>query len=136
MNRYLTAFVLFIGVFPKCFDWNSVTKKIVVTVKGLEPVTSCERDQDAYTVPKISLNWTQFMLQWFIRFPEFAEFTEFNESSAPFRKNFIVSAIIVNFVGLRRNHRLRLCHCKVSLQQSFQDLQFISPSQTFFPDDL
>ena len=29
------------------------------------------------------------MLQWFIRFPEFTQFTEFNESSAPFRKNFI-----------------------------------------------
>ena len=27
------------------------------------------------------------MLQWFIRFPEFAEITEFNESYAPFRKN-------------------------------------------------
>ena len=26
------------------------------------------------------------MLEWFIRFPEFAEFTEFNKNSAPFRK--------------------------------------------------
>ena len=32
-----------------------------------KPVTSCVRDQEA-------LNWAQFMLQWFIRFPEFIEF--------------------------------------------------------------
>ena len=44
------------------------------------PVTSCVRDQDATTVPArhmwetVSLNWAQFMLQWFIRFPEFSEF--------------------------------------------------------------
>ena len=36
-----------------------------------------------------SLNWAQFMLKWFIRFPEFAVFTEYNESSGPFRKNSI-----------------------------------------------
>ena len=34
------------------------------------------------------------MLQWFIRFPEFAEFTEFNESSAPFRKNSNVGELV------------------------------------------
>ena len=33
-----------------------------------------------------SLNWAQFMLQWFIRFPDFAEFIEFNERAASFRK--------------------------------------------------
>ena len=72
---------------------NSVTKIFVITVKGLKPATSCVRDQNATTAPARhmwetgSLNWAQFMLQWFIRFPEFAEFTEFNESSAPFRKN-------------------------------------------------
>ena len=38
------------------------------------PATSCVRDQDATTSPvrhmweTISLNWAQFMLQWFIRF--------------------------------------------------------------------
>ena len=35
------------------------------------------------------------MLQWFIRFPEFAEINEFNESSAPIRKNFNVTAKIL-----------------------------------------
>ena len=41
---------------------------------------SCVRDQDATTVPARhvwetgSLNYAQFMLQWFIRFPEFSEF--------------------------------------------------------------
>ena len=40
--------------------------------------TSCVRVQDATTAPAIhmwetgSLNWAQFMLQWFIRFPEFS----------------------------------------------------------------
>ena len=41
-----------------------------------------------------SLNWAQFMLQWFIRLPEF-EFTEFSESSVPFRKNSIGSAAVL-----------------------------------------
>ena len=54
------------------------------------PATSCVRDQHATTAPARhmweigSLNWAQFMLQWFI---SFSEFTEFSESSAPFRKN-------------------------------------------------
>ena len=39
------------------------------------------------------------MLQWFIRFPEFAEFTEFNDSFVPFRKNSIVSPIAVVLVN-------------------------------------
>ena len=30
---------------------NSVTKIFVITVKGLEPATSCVRDQDATSVP-------------------------------------------------------------------------------------
>ena len=48
-----------------------------------DPVTSCVRDQDATTAPARhmwhtgSLNWAQFMFQWFISFPEFAEFSEF-----------------------------------------------------------
>ena len=64
-----------------------------LSLKGFEPATSCIRDQDATTAPArhmwktVSLNWAQFMLQWFIKFPEFTEITEFNESSAPFRKN-------------------------------------------------
>ena len=53
----------------------------------------CVRNQDVSTVPVRqmwetgSLSWSQFILQWFISFPEFAEFTEFNESSTLFRKN-------------------------------------------------
>ena len=71
---------------------NSATKIYVITVKGLEPTTSCVGDKDATTVPARhmwetgSLNWAKFMLHWFIRFQEFAEFTEFNISSVPFRK--------------------------------------------------
>ena len=47
------------------------------------PSTSRVRDQDATTVPAWhlwetrSFNWAQFMLQWFIRYPEFAELSEF-----------------------------------------------------------
>ena len=61
--------------------------------KGLELAASFVVDQDATTGPARqmwetgSLNWAQLMLQWFIRFPEFAKFTEVNESSASFRKN-------------------------------------------------
>ena len=53
---------------------NSVTKIFFFTVKGLEPATSFIIKED------------QFMLQWFIWFPEFTAISEFNESSAPFRK--------------------------------------------------
>ena len=59
---------------------NSVTKIFVITLKGLEPATQPSRDQDVTTAPArqmwetISLNWAQFILQWFITFPEFSEF--------------------------------------------------------------
>ena len=67
------------------FERNIFCKKAV-----FEPSTTWVTNQDATTPPrrhmleKGSLKWTLFMLQWFIRFPEFAEFTE---SSTPFRKN-------------------------------------------------
>ena len=50
-------------------------KVFIITAKGFKPATSCIRDQDATTVPARhvwktgSLNWVQFMLQWFGRFP-------------------------------------------------------------------
>ena len=62
---------------------EQLTKIFVITVKELEPATSSVRDQHATSVPARhmwetgSLNCAQFMLQWFIRFPEFAEFGEF-----------------------------------------------------------
>ena len=43
-----------------------------------------------------SLNWTQFMLQWFIRFPEFAESNEF---LFHFGQNSVCFAFFRNFVG-------------------------------------
>ena len=49
-------------------------------VQTCHPVTSCVRDKDATTAPARhmwetgSMNWAQFMLQWFIRFLEFSEF--------------------------------------------------------------
>ena len=62
---------------------ESVIKIFVIIVKGLKPAISCIRDQDASKTPARhmcetwSLNTPHFMLQWFIRFTEFAEFTEF-----------------------------------------------------------
>ena len=62
---------------------EQLTKIFVITVKELEPATSWVRDQHATSVPARhmwetgSLNCAQFMLQWLIRFPEFAEFGEF-----------------------------------------------------------
>ena len=88
---------------------NSVTKIFVITVKGLELAIFCVRDQVATTVPARhvwetgSLNWAQFMLQWFIRFPEFAEFND--ESSAPFRK----TPMWLVYVIVARLTRSKLC---------------------------
>ena len=89
------AFPGFNGVFSKCFHWirwiqwqnNWKSKR---KIAGLEPRISCLRDRDSTTQPQShrqqsrALYWTQFMPQWFLRFPEF---TEFSESFAPFREN-------------------------------------------------
>ena len=89
--------------FLKCF--SELSEKIfVIRLKWLEPATFCIRDKDATTTParhiweKGSLNWTQFMLQWLVRIPEFDEFTEFNKSSALLRKK--NSTITVYFNSL------------------------------------
>ena len=59
----------------------------------LELAISCIRNQSLYLRHqevtgnrRISLNWSNCMLQWFLRF---SEFTEFIESSAPFKENSI-----------------------------------------------
>ena len=63
------------------YSLNSVTK-ICHFSKGAQTATFCIRDQDATTAPARQMwqtgffNWSQFMLQWFIRFPEFTKFTE------------------------------------------------------------
>ena len=72
---------------------NSVTKDIIILKRLLgsnplspvwetETLPLCHR----YTANRRQLNSSQFMLQWFLRFPEFAEFSE---SSALFRENAI-----------------------------------------------
>ena len=61
---------------------NSVTKNLHYSKRIRTPAISCVRDQHATTAPAQhmwgtgSLNSAQFMLQWFIWFPEFAEFSE------------------------------------------------------------
>ena len=83
------------GVFPLWTEWQMLGKILscrnyVVDGKNIchyskraptcHPATFSVRHQDATTVPARhmweteSLNWGQFMLQWFIRFPEFSEF--------------------------------------------------------------
>ena len=93
---------LFWNVFTQFAEFSN---KKYLSLKGLEPATSCVRDQDSTTAPAIhmseteTLNWAQFVLQRFIRFTEFADITEFNELSAPIRKN--------------SNDRSRLCQVEV-----------------------
>ena len=62
---------------------KSVTNIFVITIRGFQPATICVRGvRDHDTTRAIarhiweirSLNWAQFMLQWFIRFREFSEF--------------------------------------------------------------
>ena len=82
--------------FSKCFHWIQWQKYSPLQFKDLNllPLVWETRmplqHQTKHMWETGSLNWAQFMLQWFIRFPEFAEFTEFNKSSAPFMKNSIV----------------------------------------------
>ena len=52
------------------------------------------------------------MLQWFIRFPEFAEFIEFNESSDPFRENSIRSVKFEYRVWKFLKQNIKM-HCKL-----------------------
>ena len=62
-----------------------MTKIFVITVKWLEPATSCVRDQDATTVPAIWIfKLSPIHASMIMSFPEF---TEFSQSSVPFRKN-------------------------------------------------
>ena len=96
---------LHIGVFPKCFtEFSEFSDKniFVITVKRLEPATSCVRIQDSTIAP------TRQMLQLFISFPEFAELAEFNQSSVPSRKNSIVNLLWCRKAYLVYFHE-RLC---------------------------
>ena len=84
-----------IGVFPKCFHRiQRIQWQKYLSSKELKLATSCVRDQDVaarHIWETGSLNWAQFMLQWFIRFPEFAEFSE---SSVPRRNNSVFQMVL------------------------------------------
>ena len=76
---------------------NPVTKNICHYSKMAQtcrPATSCVRDQDAPTAlarhmwETGSLNWAQFILQWFIRFHEFSEFL-FHLGKTPMKGTFL-----------------------------------------------
>ena len=62
---------------------NWVTKIFVITVKELKCATQPPLTQEIMW-EKGSLNWAQFMLQWFIRIPEFSEFL-FHLGKTPIR---------------------------------------------------
>ena len=67
-------------VFSKYFHWiRRIQWLKIFVIRRARPATSCVRDQNATTVPAMwkagSLRLLQFMLQSFIRFPEFTEFT-------------------------------------------------------------
>ena len=72
------------GVFPKCFlvnSLNSVTKKLLLQQKDSNPShLLCERPTCYHSASTTHVRdrilKVQFMLQWFIWFPEFAEFSE------------------------------------------------------------
>ena len=71
----------------QAIQWTAVTEIFVITVRGLEPVTCCDRGQGARTVIAYgrtgSLNLPKFMLQQFIRFSEFTEFL-FHSGKLPY----------------------------------------------------
>ena len=66
-----------LNVFTECAEFTEVSDKNHYSKRAriCHPTTSCVRDQDATTAPTRhmwetrSLNWAQFMLHWFIRFP-------------------------------------------------------------------
>ena len=108
--RKSVLFEFSLNVFTEfTFSLSSVTKIFVITANGLKPATSCVRDQDANTAPARhmwetgSLNWTQFMLQWFIRFSEFAQFSEFllhlGKSPLKGSNTMVVYDKITNFIS-------------------------------------
>ena len=80
---FLTSFEFSLNVFTEFAKFSY--KNICHYSKRAQtcyPATSCVRVQDDTqcqqdTCETGSLNWTQFMLQWFITFPEFAKFSEF-----------------------------------------------------------
>ena len=90
---HLVSVLTLNSVFPKCFHWIrwihwQKNCHYIKRAWTCHPATSCVRGQDHTTVPARhmwetgSLNWAQFMLQWFIRFPEFSEFLfPFGENS-------------------------------------------------------
>ena len=68
-NEFLLSRLLNRQIAKHNSHWNQLCLKRI-----LEPTTTCDRDQDATTVlarnreQTGSLNWAQFMPQWFIRF--------------------------------------------------------------------
>ena len=82
-----------------------MTKKIVITVKGLEPVTSCVRSQDATKVPV----WETIFVFSQIHGPVIYHII--SESSSPFRKNSTIFFVTRSFSVCveQKNEIMLLC---------------------------
>ena len=83
-------------VSPKCFHRiHSVTKNILNKKIIRTWSTTWEKKRAGFTTEterhlyqRGSSNWPQFMLQWLMRFPEFAQFTEFEFQSGKLHYTF------------------------------------------------
>ena len=112
-------------------QWQKIYN--IKRTRTCHPATSCVRDQHATTAPPRhmweigSLNWAQFMLQWFF---SFSEFTEFSERSAPFRKNSISflahSGRLASYDGLAERICLSLSNAVTGFSQLSQFRYMIS----------
>ena len=68
------------------FRCKNIFKRVIQTCNLLCKGPRCCHRANNTKIGR-SLDWAQFMLQWFVTFPQFAEFTVFNEGSAPCGKN-------------------------------------------------
>ena len=123
--------IMFVGVFPECFtEFSEFANKNIChySKRAWTWHLLFKRPGCHHTVPERhiweteSLNRAKFILQRFIRFPEFAEFTGFNESSAPFRKK-IVTEVFVKAEVLKPYSLGQTCSSLLSLTRVFVALE-------------
>ena len=93
LHEFGRTLAFFLNVFSEFAEFSD--KIFYYSKRARNPcqsATSCVRDQHATTAPTWhmwktgTLSWAQFMLQWFIQFPEFAEL---QWKFCSFRKNSI-----------------------------------------------
>ena len=105
INKQIRSSLLEFSINVSLNSLNSVTKNICHYSKRTRTChLLCKRPGCYHSASKThmrgSLNWAQFMLQWFIRFLAFAESTD---SSTPFRKNSIGHLTIIKIQNISLN---------------------------------